>query len=78
MDSGWALILSAVVTAVGGIIVSVISKFRKENKQDHDVVLGLLRMVYKRTTRVEEKVDRVDSRLSSHLESHLHGGADQV
>jgi hypothetical protein len=31
MDGGWALILSAVVTAVGGIIVTLLAQFRKEN-----------------------------------------------
>lgn len=75
MDGGWALVLSAVVTAVGGVIVAVIAQFRKENKQDHDVVLGMIKMVYNRTGRVEEKVDRVDERLTEHVESHSHGDA---
>ena len=37
MDGGWALILSAVVTAVGGVIVTVIAQFRKENQEDHAI-----------------------------------------
>jgi hypothetical protein len=58
MDAGWALILSAVVTAVGGIIVTVIALFRKENQQDHDVVLCTLRIMHKGIGRVETKVDK--------------------
>jgi len=77
VDGGWALILSAVVTAVGGVIVALLAQFRKENKTDHDVVMGLLKMVYNRTGRVEEKVDKVDGRLTAHLESHFHGGSQQ-
>ena len=63
MDGGWALILSAVVTAVGGIIVAAISQFRKENKQDHDVVLGMIKVVYSRLHKVDQKID-------SHMEWH--------
>jgi hypothetical protein len=76
MDGGWALVVSAVVTAVGGLLVAMLSRFRKENKQDHDIVLGLLKMVYSRAGRVEEKVDKVDERLTQHVGSHSHGGAE--
>lgn len=75
MDGGWALILSAVVTAVGTIIVALLSMVRKENKEDHAVVSGLLKMVYNRTVRVEDKIDKVDERLTAHVESHAHGDA---
>lgn len=57
MDGGWALILSAVVTAVGGVIVAAMSQFRKENKRDHDVVLGLIKVVYNRLNKVDQKLD---------------------
>ena len=76
MDGGWALILSAVVTAVGGIIVTVIAQFRKENQQDHDVVLSTLRIMHKGIGRVETKVDKVDGRLTDHLISHGNEGLD--
>jgi hypothetical protein len=36
------MVLAAVVAAVGGVIVAVLDKFRKENSQDHQVVLGML------------------------------------
>ena len=70
MDGGWALILSAVVTAVGGIIVTVISRFRKENHIDHDTTMGILRIMYRSMNRVEAKVDKVDRGLTNHLISH--------
>lgn len=63
MDSGWALILSAVVTAVGGIIVAVIAQFRKENKRDHDVVTGLLKILY-------NKVNKLDGKVDEHIDWH--------
>ena len=70
MDGGWALILSAVVTAVGGIIVTLITVFRKENREDHDNVMAVLRIMHKGIGRVETKVDKVDDRLSKHLQFH--------
>lgn len=72
MDAGWAMILAAIVAAVGAIIVSVLDKFRKENSQDHEVVMGMLKMVHKSQQRTEEKVDKVDERLSEHLQFHAH------
>lgn len=70
MDGGWALILSAVVTAVGGVLVTLISLFRKENKSDHAVVAGMLQHIYKSVGRVEAKVDKVDDGLAQHVSSH--------
>lgn len=70
MDAGWAVVLAAVVSAVGGILVALIQKFRKENQKDHDVVVGMLRVVYKALQRNEMKLDKVDERLNDHIESH--------
>ena len=74
MDSGWALVLSAVVTSVGGIIVVLLAQFRKENRDDHDNVMGVLRIMHKGIGRVETKVDKVDSRVTDHLVSHSSEG----
>lgn len=70
MDSGWALLLSAVVTGAFGVLVAAIQKFKKENASDHEVVMGMLKMVYKKQTNVEDKIDRVDSKLDSHIHNH--------
>lgn len=72
MDGGWALILSAVVTAVGGILVTIIAQFRKENKSDHAVVAGMLQHIYRSVGRVETKVDKVERKLNDHVENHTH------
>ena len=72
MDGGWALILSAVVTAVGGVLVTLIAQFRKENKSDHAVVAGMLQHIYRSVGRVETKVDKVEKKLNDHLGDHTH------
>lgn len=70
MDGGWALILSAVVTAVGGVIVTLLTMFRKENREDHAVVAGMLQHVFSSVNRVENKVDKVSDGLEDHLKHH--------
>ena len=75
MDAGWALILSAIVTAVGGVIVTMITLFRRENQSDHDNVMGVLRIMHKGIGRVETKIDKVDSRVTDHLVSHSNEGS---
>ncbi len=70
MDSGWALLLSAVVTGAFGVVVTLLQKFKKENASDHEVVMGMLKMVYKKQSNVEDKIDRVDSKLDTHIQNH--------
>ena len=67
MDAGIAAVLGAVIAAVGGIIVAIIDKFRKENRRDHGAVMDALDLVSNTVERVEGKVD-------SHIEWHLTGG----
>ena len=74
MDGGWALVLAAVVTAVGGVIVGVLQQFKKENHDDHAYVRGVLTMLYKSQNRIETKVDKVDERLTRHLDFHASEG----
>lgn len=72
MTQAWAVFLASVVTASGGIVVSLLTKFRKENAKDHEVVTGILKMMHRTQQRTEQKLDRVDERLSDHIESHHH------
>ena len=58
MDAGTAVFLSALVGALGSIIVAVIQRFRKENARDHDVVMGMLKYINKNIVRTENKIDR--------------------
>jgi hypothetical protein len=57
-------VLAALVTAVGGIITTLLLKFRKENTQDHASVMEILRSV-------GGNVERIDSKLDSHIDWHL-------
>lgn len=70
MDSGWAVFLSAVVAGAFSVLVTVIQKFKKENASDHEVVMGMLKMVYKKQNNVEDKIDRVDAKLDKHVQNH--------
>jgi len=74
MDMAVASIIVAAITAVGGIIVAALNKFRKENHDDHAYVRGVLTMLYKSQNRIETKVDKVDERLTNHLEFHASEG----
>ena len=70
MDGGWAVFLSAVVAGAFSVLVTVIQKFKKDNASDHEVVMGMLKMVYKKQGNVEDKIDRVDAKLDRHIETH--------
>ena len=70
MDAGWAVFLAAVVSSVGGLLTVLLQRFRKENAKDHDIVMGMLKMVYKKQGTVEYKIDKVSDKLSEHLENH--------
>ena len=69
VDAGWSLILAAAVTGAFGLLTVIVSQFRKENRRDHDVVMGMLKYINKGIARTELKVERVDSKLKDHLES---------
>lgn len=70
MDAGWAVFLSAVVAGAFSVLVAVIQKFKKENASDHEVVMGMLKMVYKKQNSVETKLDKVSDRLTDHIQNH--------
>ena len=70
MDGGWAIFLSAVVTGAFSVIVVLIQKFKKDNASDHEVVMGMLKMVYKKQGSVETKIDKVSDRLTDHINNH--------
>jgi hypothetical protein len=58
------MVLAALVTAVGGIITTLLLMFRKENTEDHANVMEILRTV-------GGNVERIDSKLDSHIDWHL-------
>ncbi len=52
------------VAIIGGPLVVVLQKFRKENKEDHAVVKNLL-------DKIDLKVDKVDGKVDQHIQWHL-------
>ena len=66
MDAVWA----AGVTGAFGLLAIVVTKFAKENKDDHAVVQGILRGMHKTIYRTEDKIDKVNEKLSGHIENH--------
>ena len=58
------MVIAALVTAVGGIITTLLLMFRKENTEDHANVMEMLRSV-------GGHVERIDSKLDSHIDWHL-------
>ena len=64
LDQGWALVISAIVAAVGTVIVPLLTMFRKENRGDHAKVMEAL-------DRVSTTVQRVEGKVDSHLEWHI-------
>lgn len=75
MSQAWAVLLASLVTATGGIIVALLTKVKKENKQDHQYVSAMLTLVYKGLQRNEGKLDKltgeVDS-LRNEVRTHKH------
>jgi hypothetical protein len=70
VDAGWSLILAAAVTGAFGLLTVVVTQFRKENRRDHDVVMGMLKYINKGINRTEIKLDKVSEKVSDHLENH--------
>ncbi|CAB4204036.1 hypothetical protein UFOVP1387_36 [uncultured Caudovirales phage] len=67
MDS--TQIVVAVITAVGGVIAASMHMMRRENRDDHALVVDQLRSLHKTLNTVGDKVDR-------HLTWHLEGQHD--
>lgn len=70
MDAGWAVFLSAVVAGSFSVLVAIIQKFKKDNAKDHDLVVNMLKLVYRKQNTTEDKIDRVSERLTDHIHNH--------
>ena len=76
MDSGLALVIAAVVTTGGTILVALGQMFRresavarKENRDDHALVTEQLGIVYR-------IIRQDDDKLEKHIDHHREGKAD--
>lgn len=78
MDNGLAMIVVAVITTMGGIMVALIQSLRKENREDHAIVRLRLNTIKEIAQRTEKKVDTVKSELHDHLNWHNGGNDGEV
>ncbi len=74
MDSAIAV---ALIAAVGAVLAALVQQGRKENKDDHNVVAGLLVNVkddiihlHHKLDHLDDQVDKVDDKIDVHLKSH--------
>jgi hypothetical protein len=58
------IVAAAFVAAVASVIVALLQRTRKENSQDHMIVMDLLRGIGR-------KVDKVDDKIDRHVEWHM-------
>ena len=60
----WGVVLAALLTAVGGIITTLLMMSRKENRDDHAKVMETI-------DRIGGKLDRLDTKLGEHIDWHF-------
>lgn len=67
MSDAWAMVIAALITTVGGISAASFQSFkkmRKDNKDDHGMVMYKL-------DQVANGLDSVSERLDNHIDWHL-------
>lgn len=57
-------IVVAIIAAIGGVLAALIQKGRKENKDDHNHVVNMIKVLHK-------DVSKVDQKISNHIDWHL-------
>ena len=62
-------IIVALIAAVGGVMVALVQRSRKENKDDHAVVIRTIRLVH-------DDVKEVRRDMHNHLVWHAEGDSD--
>jgi hypothetical protein len=62
-------IIVAVITGAFGLVIAAVQSFRRENKEDHAVVLDSLRQIHR-------EIHYVGTRVDDHLEWHSEGNID--
>jgi len=77
MDQGWAAVVVAVITTIGGLLGVLLQTMRKEakemrmeNSEDHAIVQGQLQRIYR-------TINKVDDKLEKHLDQHREGISDE-
>lgn len=62
----WGIVLAALITAVGGVMTTLMLVMRNENTQDHAKVVNAL-------DTLSGNVDKIGTKLDSHIDWHLKG-----
>jgi len=62
----WGIVVAALITAVGGVLTTLMLVMRKENTQDHARVVDALDML-------SGNVDKIGTKLDGHIDWHLKG-----
>ncbi len=58
------VVYAAIVTSIGGILLAVMQKSRKENKEDHGAVTEMIKLLHTDVKDIDHKIDR-------HIDDHL-------
>lgn len=67
-------VIVAIIAAVGGILVALVQKGRKENRDDHSVVASLISDVKGEILQLHHKIDHVDSqvdKVDDQMQDHM-------
>jgi hypothetical protein len=62
----WGAVAAALLTAIGGIITTLLVVLRGENKEDHAMVVSSLE-------RLNDGMERVESKIDGHVTDHARG-----
>jgi hypothetical protein len=62
----WGAVIAALLTAIGGIITTLLIVLRGENKEDHAMVISSL-------DRLADGMERVEDKIDSHITDHAKG-----
>jgi hypothetical protein len=74
MTDAWALIIATLITAVAGVVgagIKQLKELRRENRNDHGMVMLHLKTVRRSVENVGDKVQSVSDRLDNHIDWHL-------
>ena len=64
MDSAIASVIVAFIASIGGVLIAVIQKSRKENRGDHNMVKECIDLL-------RDDVKNIDRKLDNHMEWHM-------
>jgi hypothetical protein len=65
-EMDWGAVAAALLTAIGGIITTLLVVLRGENKEDHAMVVSSLE-------RLNDGMERVESKIDGHVTDHARG-----